>query len=71
MKEGDHEPPKGTIVPLSMFNLLKKPYHNEGVVHVRFDLHWLKHVCATTIDHEFTLDWGRKMEELVILVGSI
>lgn len=54
-----------------MFNLLKKPNQNEGVVHVQFDLHWLKHVHAMTSDHEFTPSWGRKMEELVIPVGSI
>ena len=30
-----------------------------------------RYVQATTIDHEFTKDWGRRMEEILILVGLV
>ena len=56
---------------LQMFNILKQHRNNEGTMHVKSDLHWLRHVRMTTLDHEFTPNWGKKMEELVILVGSI
>ena len=44
---------------------------DDGVAHVDFDLQWLRYVQATMADHEFTEDWGRRMEEILILVGSL
>ena len=44
---------------------------DDGVAHVDSDLQWLRYVQATTANHEFTEDWGRRMEEILILVGSL
>ena len=44
---------------------------DDGVAHMESDLQWLRYVQATTINHEFTVDWGRRMEEILVLVGSL
>ena len=44
---------------------------DDGVAHVESDLQWLRYVQATTADHEYTEDWGRRMEEFLIPVGSL
>ena len=44
---------------------------DDGVAHVDSDLQWLRYVQATTADHEFTEDWGRRMEEILIPIGSV
>ena len=44
---------------------------DDGVAHVDSDLQWLRYVQATTADHEFTEDWGKRMEEILIPVGSL
>ena len=46
---------------------------DDGVAYVELDLQWLWYVHApmATTDHKFTTDWGRRMEEILILVGSI
>ena len=41
---------------------------DDGVAYMEFDIQWLRYVQATTSDHEFTNDYGRKMEEILILV---
>ena len=33
----------------------------DGVAYVDSDLQWLRYVQATTVDHEFTEDWDRRM----------
>ena len=44
---------------------------DDGVAHLESNLQWLRYVQATTADHEFTKDWGRRMEEILIPVGSL
>ena len=44
---------------------------DDGVAYVDSDLQWLRYVQATTADHEFTEDWGKRMEEILIPVGSL
>ena len=44
---------------------------DDRVAHVESDLQWLRYVQATTVNHEFIEDWGRRMEEILILVGSL
>ena len=39
---------------------------NDGVAYEESDLQWLRYVQATTANHEFTEDWGRRMEEILI-----
>ena len=45
--------------------------NDDGVACVDSDLQWLRYVQATTADHEFTKDWGKRMEEILIPVGSL
>ena len=54
VREKGQEPLEGTIVPLRMVNLLNHPKRNIGVIHVDSNLHWIRHVQATKVDHEFT-----------------
>ena len=44
---------------------------DDEVAHVEYDLQWLRYVQATTVDHEFTEDWDRRMKEILIPVGSL
>ena len=44
---------------------------DDGVAHVEPDLQWLRYVQATTVNHTFTEDWGRRMEEILIPVGTL
>ena len=44
---------------------------DDGVAHVDSDLQWLRYVQVTTADHEFLEEWGRRMEEILIPVGSL
>ena len=44
---------------------------DDGVVHVDSDIQWLRYVQATIVNHEFTEDWSRRMEEILIPVGSV
>ena len=44
---------------------------DDGVAHVDSDLQRFRYIQATMADHEFTEDWGRRMEEILIPVGSL
>ena len=44
---------------------------DDGVAHVESDLQWLRYVQATTVDHEFTEDRDRRMEEILVPIGSL
>ena len=44
---------------------------DNGVAHVESDLQWLRYVHATMVDREFTEDWDRRMEEILVPVGSL
>ena len=44
---------------------------DDGLAYVESNLQWLRYVQATTADHEFKEDWGRRMEEILVLVGSL
>ena len=44
---------------------------DDGVAYVEFDLQWLRYVHVATANHEFTNHWGRRMEEILILIGLV
>ena len=44
---------------------------DNGIAYVESDLQWLWYVQATIADREFTNDWCRRIEEILILIGSM
>ena len=57
------------IIPTPSYTTTKMG--DDGVRHVESDLQWLRYVQATMANHEFTEDWDRRMEEILIPVGSL
>ena len=57
------------VIPTPSYTTTKMS--DDRVAHVEFDLQWLRYVQATTADHEFTDDLGKRMEEILIPVGSL
>ena len=58
-----------SIVPTPSYTTVKMS--DDGVAHVNSDLQWLRYVQATSANHEFTEEWGKRMEEILIPVGSV
>ena len=57
------------VIPTSSYTTTKMG--DDGVAYVESNLQWLRYVHATTADHEFTDDMGRRMEEILVSVGSV